>query len=43
MQQSFNIVIVSNTESLVKKTMEYLTEKKYKVTFVNSEESLIEV
>lgn len=37
---SFHIVIVSNSESSVKKTAEYLEEKKYKVTFVKSEEEL---
>jgi len=43
MARYFNIVICSNTESLMKKTMEYLLEKKYNVTLAKSEEDLIEL
>lgn len=42
MQQSFHIVFVSNSESSVQKTADYLEEKKYKVSFVKSEEDLID-
>jgi two-component system alkaline phosphatase synthesis response regulator PhoP len=42
MQQSFHIVFVSNSESSVKKTADYLEEKKYKVSFVKSEEDLMD-
>lgn len=40
MEHSFHIVICSNTESSVKKTIEYLEEKKYQVTFAKSEDDL---
>lgn len=40
MAQSFHIVICSNTESSVKKTMDYLEEKKYHVTFAKTEDEL---
>lgn len=40
MVQSFHIVICSNTESSVKKTMDYLEEKKYHVTFAKTEDEL---
>jgi len=40
MAKPFHIVFVSNVESSVKKTIEYLEEKKHKVTFVKSEEDL---
>lgn len=40
MQQTFHIVFVSNSETTIKKTMDYLEEKKYKVTFAKSEEDL---
>ena len=41
MSHSFHIIFVSNTETSVKKTAEFLEEKKYKVTFVKSEEDLL--
>lgn len=41
MTHSFHIVICSNTESSVKKTMDYLEEKKYHVTFAKTEEDLL--
>ena len=40
MQQTFHIVFVSNSETSIKKTIDYLEEKKYKVSLVNSEEAL---
>ena len=40
MSQYFHIIICSNSESSVKKTKEYLEEKKYKVTFAKSEDDL---
>jgi DNA-binding response OmpR family regulator len=40
MAKSFHIIFVSNTESSVKKTIEFLEEKKHKVTFAKSEEDL---
>ncbi|MES2762385.1 MAG: response regulator transcription factor [Bacteroidota bacterium] len=40
MSQSFHIVVCSNTESSIKKTTEYLEEKKYEVTFAKSEDDL---
>ncbi|MBP8033254.1 MAG: response regulator transcription factor [Bacteroidia bacterium] len=40
MAKPFHIVFVSNAESSVKKTMEYLEEKTHKVTLVKSEEDL---
>jgi DNA-binding response OmpR family regulator len=41
MSKSFHIAICSNSETTIKKTMEYLEEKKYKITFVKSEEELL--
>lgn len=41
MAKSFYIVICSNTESSVKKTMEYLEEKKYHIVHVQKEEELL--
>lgn len=41
MKQSFNIVICSNNESHVKKTIEYLEEKQYKVICAKNEEELL--
>jgi DNA-binding response OmpR family regulator len=40
MAKSFHIIFVSNAESSVKKTIEFLEEKKHKVTFAKSEEDL---
>lgn len=40
MVQSFHILICSNIESSVKKTMDYLEEKKYGVTFAKTEDDL---
>jgi len=40
MSQPFHIIICSNTESSVKKTIEYLEEKNYAVTFAQSDEDL---
>ena len=40
MSQSFHIVICANSESLVKKTIDYLEEKKYDVTIALEEEKL---
>lgn len=40
MPQSFQIIICSNTESTIKKTVEYLEEKKYQITFAKSDEDL---
>ena len=40
MPQSFHIVICSNTESSIKKTIEFLEEKQYKVSFAHSDEEL---
>lgn len=42
MKQSFNIVICSNTESHIKKTIEYLEEKNYKVFYAKTEEELFD-
>lgn len=40
MPNSFHIVILSNNESLLKKTVEFLIEKGYKVTLAKSDEDL---
>lgn len=40
MPQSFQIIICTNTESVMKKTMEYLEEKKYHVSLAHSDEDL---
>jgi len=40
MPQSFQIIICSNTDSSIKKTAEYLEEKKYQVSFAKSDEDL---
>jgi DNA-binding response OmpR family regulator len=40
MAHSFHIVFCSNTESSIKKTMEFLEEKKYHVSLAKSEEEL---
>lgn len=40
MPKSFHIIICSNTELSIKKTMEYLQEKKYKITYAKSDEDL---
>lgn len=40
MPQSFQIIICSNTESSIKKTADYLEEKKYQVSFAKSDEAL---
>ncbi len=40
MQQAFHIVFVSNSEVSIKKSIDYLEEKKYKVSLVNTEEAL---
>ena len=40
MSQPFQILICSNTESAVKKTIEYLEEKKYLVSFAKSDEDV---
>ena len=36
----FNILICSNSETSIKKTVDYLEEKQYKVSFATSEENL---
>jgi DNA-binding response OmpR family regulator len=41
MSKSFHIAICSNSETTIKKTMEFLEEKKYKITVVKSEEELL--
>ncbi len=41
MIQGFNIIICSNSETTVKKTVEYLEEKHYTVFFVSTEKELI--
>lgn len=41
MAQSFHIVFCSNSQSSVKKTIEFLEEKKYDVTFAKSEKDLL--
>jgi DNA-binding response OmpR family regulator len=41
MSKSFHITICSNSETTIKKTMEFLEEKKYKITVVKSEEELL--
>lgn len=41
MSKSFHIAICSNSETTIKKTMEFLEEKKYKISFVKSEEELL--
>lgn len=43
MTSAFHIVICSNSETAIKKTMEYLEEKTYKVTFAKSEENLYDL
>ena len=40
MPHPFHIIICSNTESSIKKTAEYLEEKKYQVSFAKSDEDL---
>lgn len=40
MPQPFNIIVCANTESSVKKTIEYLEEKSYAVTFAQSDEDI---
>ncbi len=40
MQQAFHIVFISNSETSIKKTIDYLEEKKYKVSLANTEEAL---
>ncbi len=40
MKNSFNIIICSNAESQVKKSIEYLEEKNYGVFFIKNEEEL---
>jgi hypothetical protein len=43
MEKSFHIVFCSNSESSVKKTIEFLEEKKYYVTFAKSEGELLSI
>lgn len=43
MPQSFHIAVCSNSDSSVKKTIEYLEEKNYKVTCVKSDEELLDI
>ncbi len=43
MAHSFHIVFCSNAESSVKKTMEFLEEKKYHVSLAKSEEDLLTI
>lgn len=43
MPQSFHIAVCSNSDSSVKKTIEYLEEKNYKVTSVKSDEELLDI
>lgn len=40
MQQVFHIIFVSNSETSVKKIIDFLEEKKYKVSLANTEEEL---
>jgi DNA-binding response OmpR family regulator len=41
MVSTFHIVFCSNNEALLKKTIDYLHEKKYQVTFAKSEDELL--
>jgi two-component system, OmpR family, alkaline phosphatase synthesis response regulator PhoP len=43
MTHSFQIIICSNSDSFIKKTAEYLEEKKYKVVFAKSDEDLFQL
>lgn len=43
MSSAFQIAFCANSESQVKKTIEYLEEKNYQVTFVESEDELIKL
>lgn len=43
MLQPFHIAVCSNSDSSVKKTIEYLEEKNYKVTSVKSYEDLLDI
>jgi two-component system alkaline phosphatase synthesis response regulator PhoP len=43
MANSFHIVFCSNSESSVKKTIEFLEEKKYSITFAKSEGELLSI
>ena len=40
MPQSFHIIICYNADSSIKKTADYLEEKKYQVSFAKSDEDL---
>ena len=40
MPQSFHIAICSNSDSLIKKTIDHLEEKGYKISFAKTEEEL---